>query len=151
MSWQSNTRYETAMYWPIDGGYGGDQYSETEEQARARAVEFSTDSCVKSGVYRDRRVHSVVAEAMLGRKLRHDEDCHHEDTRKLNNDPSNLRVIGKSLDLLRIWENRHCIVCRKFMHVSGHASDRRHHRMTTIPALADLRQVLRMKLRNLTI
>ena len=49
MSWQSNTRYETAMYWPIDGGYGGAQYSETEEQARARAVEFSTDSCVKSG------------------------------------------------------------------------------------------------------
>jgi hypothetical protein len=51
----------------------------------------------KSGFYRDRRVHSVVAEAMLGRKLRPDEDCHHEDTRKLNCDPSNLRVIGKEI------------------------------------------------------
>jgi hypothetical protein len=49
MSWQSSTRYETAMYWPEDGSYGGAQTSHTEEQARATMEAYNTDSCVKSG------------------------------------------------------------------------------------------------------
>lgn len=49
MSGQSSTRYETAMYWPDVGGYGIAQVSDTEEQARAKAAAYETDSCVKSG------------------------------------------------------------------------------------------------------
>jgi hypothetical protein len=37
------------MYWPDVGGYGIAQVSDTEEQARAKAAAYETDSCVKSG------------------------------------------------------------------------------------------------------
>ncbi len=49
MSWQSSTRYETALYWPEGDCYGGAQISDTEEQARAKAAAYDTDSWVKSG------------------------------------------------------------------------------------------------------
>lgn len=50
----------------------------------------------KSGFYRDVRVHRAVAEAMLGRELRKDEDVHHRDGNKRNWDIENLQVLGKS-------------------------------------------------------
>lgn len=40
------------------------------------------------------REHRLVMERTLGRKLRRDEDVHHLDGDKLNNDPENLQVIA---------------------------------------------------------
>lgn len=50
----------------------------------------------KSGFYRDVRVHRAVASAMLDRDLIKDEDVHHRDGAKLNCDPDNLEIVGKS-------------------------------------------------------
>lgn len=50
---------------------------------------------VKAGPQRDRRVHTLIAEAMLNRKLKKDEDVHHEDGNKLNCDWRNLKVLGR--------------------------------------------------------
>ena len=43
-----------------------------------------------------RHEHRVVAEEMIGRKLRPDEVVHHIDGNKSNNDPSNLMVMTQS-------------------------------------------------------
>lgn len=40
--------------------------------------------------------HRVVMERFLGRKLKSQEHVHHEDENKLNNSPSNLRVLSRS-------------------------------------------------------
>lgn len=50
---------------------------------------------ITAGPHRGRRVHTLVAEAMLGRKLRPDEEVHHRDGDKLNPDWRNLEVLGK--------------------------------------------------------
>jgi hypothetical protein len=52
---------------------------------------------IKAGPHRDKRVHIMIAEAMLGRELRRDEDVNHEDGDKLNCHHSNLKVIGKDV------------------------------------------------------
>ena len=51
---------------------------------------------ITSGPHRGKRVHTLVAEAMLGRKLRPDEEVHHKDGDKRNPDWRNLEVLGKS-------------------------------------------------------
>ena len=51
---------------------------------------------ITAGPHRGKRVHTLVAEAMLGRKLRPDEEVHHKDSNKLNPDWRNLEVLGKS-------------------------------------------------------
>lgn len=51
---------------------------------------------ITAGPHRGRRVHTLVAEAMLGRKLRPDEEVHHRDGDKLNADWRNLEVLGKA-------------------------------------------------------
>lgn len=43
-----------------------------------------------------RREHRLVVEKLLGRKLTGDEDVHHKDKDRLNNDPENLEVLDKS-------------------------------------------------------
>lgn len=48
---------------------------------------------IKAGPLRDVRVHTLVAEAKLGRKLEKHEDVHHKDGDKLNCDPANLEII----------------------------------------------------------
>lgn len=48
---------------------------------------------ISAGPLRGVRVHRLVAEAKLGRKLRKDEDVHHKDGNKLNCAPSNLKVM----------------------------------------------------------
>jgi hypothetical protein len=48
---------------------------------------------IKSGPCRDVRVHILVAEAMLGRKLRENEEVHHKDENKLNPHWTNLEVL----------------------------------------------------------
>lgn len=50
---------------------------------------------IKAGPCRDVRVHTLVAEAMLGRPLREDEDVHHKDENKLNPHWTNLQVVDK--------------------------------------------------------
>lgn len=50
---------------------------------------------IKAGPDRDVRVHTLVAEAMLGRKLKPDEEVHHKDENKLNCRWTNLEVLGK--------------------------------------------------------
>ena len=52
---------------------------------------------IKSGPHRDKRVHIMVAEAMLGRELKPDEDVHHKDGNKLNCHWTNLEVLGKDV------------------------------------------------------
>lgn len=49
---------------------------------------------IKSGPHRDVRVHRLVAEAMLGRELKPDEDVHHKDGNKLNCSFRNLQVLS---------------------------------------------------------
>lgn len=60
------------------------------------SVDKSGYLVVKAGPCRDIRVHTLVAEAMLGRKLRSDEDVDHYDGDKLNPVWTNLRVRGKA-------------------------------------------------------
>lgn len=52
---------------------------------------------IKAGPHRDKRVHIMVAEAMLGRELKPDEDVHHKDGDKLNCHWTNLEVLGKDV------------------------------------------------------
>lgn len=49
---------------------------------------------IKAGPYRDKRVHILIAEAMLGRELKRDEDVDHIDGDKLNCHWKNLRILG---------------------------------------------------------
>lgn len=49
---------------------------------------------ITAGPQRYKRVHTLVAEAMLGRELKPDEDVHHKDENKLNCDWRNLEVLG---------------------------------------------------------
>ncbi len=41
--------------------------------------------------------HRIVAEKMLGRRLRPDEDVHHRNGRKAENRPSNLKVVAHGM------------------------------------------------------
>lgn len=47
------------------------------------------------GPLRGKRVHVLVAEAMLGRKLEKHETIHHRDLNKQNPDWQNLKVLGR--------------------------------------------------------
>lgn len=49
---------------------------------------------ISAGPLRGQRLHRIIAEAMLGRKLNKDEDVHHRDGNKLNFSPDNLQVLG---------------------------------------------------------
>lgn len=49
---------------------------------------------ISAGPCRGRRVHELIAEAKLGRKLRKDEVVHHVDGDKKNPDPKNLEVMN---------------------------------------------------------
>lgn len=51
---------------------------------------------ISAGPLRGVRVHILVAEAMLGRKLDSSETVHHRDLDKKNPHHSNLRVIGRA-------------------------------------------------------
>lgn len=51
---------------------------------------------VSAGPLRNQYVHRIVAEAMLGRPLKDDEEVHHKDGDKKNFHPSNLMVLGQS-------------------------------------------------------
>lgn len=51
---------------------------------------------VTAGPQRGKRVHTLVAEAILGRELKPDEEVHHRDGNKLNSDWRNLQVLGKA-------------------------------------------------------
>jgi HNH endonuclease len=50
----------------------------------------------KAGFFRDTRLHRIVATAIKGRDLTQDEDVHHENGRKLDCEPDNLKVMGKA-------------------------------------------------------
>ena len=49
---------------------------------------------ISCGPHRGKRLHTLIAEAMLGRELKPDEDVHHKDENKLNCDWRNLNVMG---------------------------------------------------------
>lgn len=51
---------------------------------------------ISAGPLRGKRVHILVAEAMLGRKLHRDETVHHRDLNMLNCCWSNLKVMNRS-------------------------------------------------------
>ncbi|HUD74470.1 MAG TPA: HNH endonuclease [Terracidiphilus sp.] len=51
---------------------------------------------LKAGPQRDVRVHTLVAEAMLNRKLTKDEEVHHRNGNKLDCTWTNLQVLGKA-------------------------------------------------------
>lgn len=52
---------------------------------------------ITAGPQRDVLVHILVAEAMLGRKLRKDEHVHHKDGNERNPHWTNLIVLGKDV------------------------------------------------------
>lgn len=51
---------------------------------------------ITAGPLRNKRVHILVAEAMLGRKLTKDETVHHRNLNQLDPSPTNLKVMGRS-------------------------------------------------------
>ena len=51
---------------------------------------------ITAGPQRGKRVHTLVAEAMLGRELATDEEVHHRNGNKLDSGWRNLQVLGKS-------------------------------------------------------
>jgi hypothetical protein len=59
-------------------------------------VSIITDEKHINGRLKTKYYHRMVMEQVLGRKLNPDEDVHHKDKNKFNNDPSNLEVILKS-------------------------------------------------------
>lgn len=50
---------------------------------------------IGAGPLRGKYVHTIVAEAMLGRALREDETVHHKDADRLNPSPDNLEVVPR--------------------------------------------------------
>lgn len=74
--------------------------SKRRRDKTGRFIPSSIDSkgylTIKAGPCRDMRVHTLVAEAMLGRSLRKDEQVHHKDEDKLNCHWKNLIVLDKS-------------------------------------------------------
>lgn len=50
---------------------------------------------ITAGPLRDRYVHRIVAEALLGRDLRRDEEVHHKDKNRKNPKWNNLIVLGE--------------------------------------------------------
>lgn len=48
---------------------------------------------ISAGKHRGVRVHTLIAEAMLGRKLEKHEDVHHKDGDKLNPEWTNIEVV----------------------------------------------------------
>lgn len=64
---------------------------------------------ISAGPLRGTRVHTLVAMAKLGRKLRHDEAVHHKDGNKLNPHPDNLEIMHlrehNALSIRQYWAN----------------------------------------------
>ena len=77
--------------------YGDTSYVTPEEQRRASARKSAMKGrSAGPDTYKKlygRHEHRVIAEKILGRKLRSDEHVHHIDMNKHNNDPSNLAVM----------------------------------------------------------
>jgi len=69
------------------------------------AYEFWWDSAKKQA----RRWHIVVAEMVLGRKLRRNEKVHHIDGNSLNNDPNNLSVMSNKKHKEVHWSLQRCV------------------------------------------
>ena len=74
----------------------------TERNAQGRFVRRAgqyLDSkgywCYSAGADRGRRVHRVLVERRIGRRLRPDEHVHHVDGDKQNNADENLQVLGE--------------------------------------------------------
>ncbi len=75
----------------------------------------STDSKkylkITAGPHRGRRVNILIAEAMLGRKLKPDEEVDHRDGNRLNCEHTNLQVLSgpdhTRLENRRRWVMRH--------------------------------------------
>lgn len=65
-----------------------------KKKPRSPGVDSKGYLVVKSGPHRDVRVHTLVAEAMLKRKLQKDEDVHHKNGDKLDCNWENLEIKG---------------------------------------------------------
>lgn len=94
-----------AMHWQRLKRYGDLNYITPEIVRRKnnRAAQLRRVTKVKETSYRKflgRHEHRVVAEQMLGRKLKRGEIVHHKDGNKHNNDPSNLEVLTQSQHIL---------------------------------------------------
>lgn len=49
---------------------------------------------ISAGPLRGKRLHTIIAEAKIGRKLKPDEDVHHKNGNKLDISPDNLQILG---------------------------------------------------------
>lgn len=63
---------------------------------------------IANGSNAGRRLHDIIAEMKIGRKLRKNEVVHHKDENKMNNHPDNLEVMtrGKHTTLHKKQEIR---------------------------------------------
>lgn len=95
--------------------YGNPNYVVPEDLRRIhnRNAQVSRFAEVKADTYRKRfgrHEHRVVAEEMLGRRLRSDEHVHHKDGNKQNNDSENLEVMSW-IDHLRLHRGKRGAPC----------------------------------------
>lgn len=72
-----------------------------EMRAIMRKVRLGTGEGKTYTKYYGRSAHRVVAEQILGRKLKKNEVVHHIDGNRRNNDPANLMVFSSSSDHMR--------------------------------------------------
>ena len=86
--------------------YGDVNFVTSEDQRRLLSRESQLKNVfeIKPTTYRKflgKHEHRVVAEKMIGRKLKNDEHVHHKDGNKHNNNPSNLEVMTR-IDHLKL-------------------------------------------------
>lgn len=72
-----------------------------EVRAKLRASRLNTGEGITYTKIYGRHAHRVIAEQMLGRKLKPDEVVHHIDGNKRNNEPSNLKVFKNQAEHAR--------------------------------------------------
>jgi hypothetical protein len=78
---------------------------------KLRAAKYGKGSGKSYPKLYGRHEHRVVAEQMLGRKLRPGEVIHHIDGNKRNNDPSNLMVFSTQSEHAKFHQEQERLLC----------------------------------------
>tara|TARA_R110000868_G_scaffold395048_1_gene666584 strand:- start:21 stop:533 length:513 start_codon:yes stop_codon:yes gene_type:complete len=80
--WKKNISNGIAKYW----------------ESRAKGVSLKATGYVEvtRGEHKGRRLHNLIVEAIIGRRLFVNECVHHKDENRSNNDPENLQLMTRS-------------------------------------------------------